>query len=416
MKIAVIGSGGREHAIGWRLSKENSHKLYSVPGNGGTKEITENVDVSSNKKILEFLKENEIEMVIIGPEIPLAEGLADETRKSGIITLGPNKDGARIEKSKVWAKNFMNKYNIPTADHIVFDDYDSAIKYVEKVREDRYPLVVKADGLAAGKGVFIVKDTEEARDALNTIMVEKKFGEAGKKVEIEEFLRGVEASYLVFMDGEKYKPMVTSKDYKQLLDNDRGPNTGGMGTFSPSPHIDRALEQKIQQNIIDRVLEGFHKENIDYRGVLYAGLMLTEDGPKVLEFNCRFGDPETQVILPRLKTPLSEIVHAINEVSLEKIDIKWKDKAAVCVIAASDGYPIEYEKGKHITGLENVKKSLVFHAGTKFVNEKYYTAGGRVLGVTAVENNLRKSREQAYRDISKITFEGMYYRNDIAKL
>ncbi len=414
MNIAVIGSGGREHAITWKLSQEGSHNLYTIPGNGGTTEIGKNIDISSNDKIIDFLNQNGIEMVIIGPENPLAEGLADKTRDYGIITLGPNKDGARIEKSKVWAKNFMNKYNIPTADHLVFEDYDNAINYVKKT--DRYPFVIKADGLAAGKGVFIVKNKSEAKEALDTIMVDKKFGEAGNIVEIEEYLEGVEASYLVFMDGERYKPMVTSKDYKQLLENDKGPNTGGMGTFSPSPFIDRKLEKEIQNKVIDRALKGFHKENIDYKGVLYAGLMLTDNGPKVLEFNCRFGDPETQVILPRLKTPLNEIVHAINEGALDKIDINWSDETAVCVIAASDGYPIEYEKGKHITGVENVKKSMVFHAGTKLVNNKLYTAGGRVLGVTAVTDTLEKSRQQAYKDINRITFEGMYYRNDIAKL
>lgn len=415
MDIAVVGSGGREHALTWSLKNEKKHNIYNIPGNGGTALIGNNIDnLKTNKEILNFLKEKKIEMCVIGPEKPLADGLANILRKNNIITLGPNKDGAMIEKSKVWAKNFMNKYNIPTAEHKVFDDYKKALAYIEN--KDEYPIVIKADGLAGGKGVFIVNNLDEADESLQKIMIDKNFGSAGNKVEIEQYLKGIEASYLVFMDGNRFKPMVTSKDYKQLLNNDKGPNTGGMGTFSPSPHIDKNLEKTIKKEIIEKALKGFQNEGIDYKGILYAGIMLTEKGPKVLEFNCRFGDPETQVILPRLETPLSEIIHAISESSLNKIDIKWNNNPAVCVIAASEGYPIEYEKGKLITSLDKIKNSIIFHAGTKIVNKKHYTSGGRVLGVTAQSTTIENARKIAYKDMEKITFEGIYYRTDIANM
>src|SRR6056297_1273595 len=413
MKIGIVGSGGREHAIAWSINNEKKHSICTFPGNGGTALISDNIE-SNDHDLLEQILKEKCEMVIIGPEVPLAEGLANKLREKNIITFGPGKKGAMIEKSKVWAKKFMNKYNIPTAEHEVFENYDRALNYI--INKNNYPVVIKADGLAAGKGVFIPRNREEAEESLDTIMVEGKFGKAGDRVEIEEYLEGIEASYLVFVDGDKFKPMVTSKDYKQLLDGNRGPNTGGMGTFSPSPHIDSSTEEFIQNNIIKKAINGFLKEGIDYRGVLYAGLMLTQDGPKVLEFNCRFGDPETQVILPRLVTPLSEIVHAVEENSLDKIELKWRDNSTVCLIAASDGYPLNYEKGKKITGFERVKNSIIFHAGTELIDDNFYTSGGRVLGVTSTGSSISEARKKVYNDMNKITFEGIYYRSDIGKI
>jgi len=296
----------------------------------------------------------------------------------------------------------------------VFDDFDKAEAYVSGLSE--FPVVIKADGLAAGKGVVIAGDRESARSALLEIMVEKKFGAAGTLVEIEEFLAGTESSYLVFTDGDSYLPMATSKDHKNIFDNDKGPNTGGMGTFSPSPVITPEIEDIIKKEVIERALDGFRREGIDYRGVLYAGVMLTSKGIRVLEFNCRFGDPETQVILSRLEMPLSEIIDAVASAQLGRLELRWSDRAAACVVASSKGYPGSYIKGRHITGIEKVRDAVVFHAGTKMMDGKLYTSGGRVLGVTAMGGTISEARETAYRELQKITYEGIYYRKDIGLL
>ena len=416
MRIAVIGSGGREHAIAEALAREKSHEIFVLPGNGGTDGFAENVPVpeGSTEEILAAVLEKRCEMAVIGPEKPLVDGLADRLREKGVVTLGPGAEAARIEGSKVWAKRFMERHGIPTAAHRVFDSFEQARAYIRN--EEKYPLVIKADGLAAGKGVIIAATPEEAEQTLLNIMVEKQFGAAGDLVEIEEFLRGRETSYLVFCDGETFLPMVTSKDYKKVYDGDRGLNTGGMGTFSPSPLVDVSLEKTIQETIIRRAVEGFKKDGIPFTGVLYAGLMLTDHGPQVLEFNCRFGDPETQVILSRLKTPLSQVIRAVHEKRLHDLTLDWDDRAAVCVVAASAGYPGTYQKGKPVTGLENVKHARVYHAGTRKLDGKVYTSGGRVLGVTALGESLEEARETAYRELEKITFEGIYYRKDIGSL
>ena len=416
MRIAVIGSGGREHAIVEALAREKSHEIFVLPGNGGTDGFAENVPVpeGSTEEILAAVLEKRCEMAVIGPEKPLVDGLADRLREKGVVTLGPGAEAARIEGSKVWAKRFMERHGIPTAAHRVFDSFEQARTYIRN--EEKYPLVIKADGLAAGKGVIIAATPEEAEQTLLNIMVEKQFGAAGDLVEIEEFLRGRETSYLVFCDGETFLPMATSKDYKKVYDGDRGLNTGGMGTFSPSPLVDVSLEKTIQETIIRRAVEGFKKDGIPFTGVLYAGLMLTDRGPQVLEFNCRFGDPETQVILSRLKTPLSQVIRAVHEKRLHDLTLDWDDRAAVCVVAASAGYPGTYQKGKPVTGLENVKHARVYHAGTRKLDGKVYTSGGRVLGVTALGESLEEARETAYRELEKITFEGIYYRKDIGSL
>jgi len=416
MRIAVIGSGGREHAIVEALASEKKHEIYAFPGNGGTAASAVNISVNGDSadELLEAVLTQQCEMAIIGPEKPLVEGLADRLREKGLAVLGPGAGAARIEGSKVWAKKFMERHHIPTAGYKAFHAFEEALEYVRSGLS--YPAVIKADGLAAGKGVVIVENAREAEQALLDIMVEKQFGAAGDMVEIEEFLTGTETSYLVFCDGENFLPMVTSKDYKKVYDGDRGLNTGGMGTFSPSPLVDEMLENIVQETIVRKAVEGFKEEGIPFTGVLYAGLMLTEEGPKVLEFNCRFGDPETQVILPRLKTPLSEVVQAVHEKKLKTFRLEWDPRPAVCIIAASSGYPVSYQKGKPVTGLDRVKQGIVYHAGTQKKDGKIYTSGGRVLGVTALGDSLEEARTTAYREIEKVTFEGIYYRKDIGLL
>ena len=392
MKICVLGNGGREHAILWSLAREKNHVLYAMKGNGGTSAIASNVDTDPEdvEAVVRKISELGCEMAVIGPEKPLVHGLAERLT------------------------DFMVRNNIPTVAYEVFDDFDKAEAYVSGLSE--FPVVIKADGLAAGKGVVIAGDRESARSALLEIMVEKKFGAAGTLVEIEEFLAGTESSYLVFTDGDSYLPMATSKDHKNIFDNDKGPNTGGMGTFSPSPVITPEIEDIIKKEVIERALDGFRREGIDYRGVLYAGVMLTSKGIRVLEFNCRFGDPETQVILSRLEMPLSEIIDAVASAQLGRLELRWSDRAAACVVASSKGYPGSYIKGRHITGIEKVRDAVVFHAGTKMMDGKLYTSGGRVLGVTAMGGTISEARETAYRELQKITYEGIYYRKDIGLL
>jgi phosphoribosylamine--glycine ligase len=417
MKILVIGGGGREHAIVWKLSQSKVvDKIYCIPGNAGISEVAECLEIESKdiSALLDFVKYEWIDLTVVGPEDPLAKGIVDVFQKEGRRIIGPTQAGAQIESSKVFAKDFMKRHKIPTAEYKIFTSYTHAEEYI---RLKGTPIVIKADGLAAGKGVFVCQNYDEAVDALRIIMKEKVFGSAGDKVVIEECLKGQEVSYLVFTDGKSIVPMVTSKDHKRLLDNDEGPNTGGMGTFSPNPAVTPELEQEILETVIKPTIKGLKSEGIIYKGILYAGLMIVNGKPYVLEFNCRFGDPETQVILLRLETDIIDIFMAISEQRLSKVNVKWSDEASLCVILASEGYPGKYRKGLPITGLEMVKglkDVIVFHAGTKFNEEgAIVTSGGRVLGVTALGNDLQEARQKAYSAVGLINFEGMQYRKDI---
>ncbi|WP_353684927.1 phosphoribosylamine--glycine ligase [Thermodesulfovibrio sp. 3907-1M] len=417
MKVLVIGSGGREHAIVWRLAQSRViDKIYCMPGNAGISDLAECVEIESKEfsTLVDFVKYEWIDLTVVGPEDPLAKGIVDVFQKEGRKIIGPTKAAAQLESSKVFAKEFMKRHKIPTAEYKVFTSYTHAEEYI---RLKGAPIVVKADGLAAGKGVFVCQSYEEAVEALKLIMKEKIFGSAGEKVVIEECLQGKEASYLVFTDGKNIVPMVTSKDHKRLLDNDEGPNTGGMGTFSPNPVITAELEKEILDTIIKPTIRGLKSEGIVYKGILYAGLMIVNNKPYVLEFNCRFGDPETQVILPRLETDLVDIFMAITEQKLNKVDVKWKDASSLCVILASEGYPGKYKKGLPIKGLEMVKglkDVIVFHAGTKFDEDgRIVTNGGRVLGVTALGKDIKEARHKVYNAVKLIHFEGMQYRKDI---
>ncbi|MFP4457831.1 MAG: phosphoribosylamine--glycine ligase [Clostridia bacterium] len=413
MNILVIGSGGREHALVWKLRQSDRvEKIYVAPGNAGTKEIAENIDIKPNDivKLLSFAKDEKIDLTVVGPEVPLAMGIVDLFEDNNLRIFGPKKVGAEIEASKSFAKELMQKYDIPTASYQTFNNFDNAKKYLENVS---FPQVVKADGLAAGKGVLIAQNYKQAIDAITLIMKDEKFGSAGSEVVIEEFLEGHEISLLAFADGNIIIPMDTAQDHKKIYDGDEGPNTGGMGAYSPAK---RMTEEELKfsiNNILEATFKAMRDEGIRYKGVLYAGLMLTSEGPKVLEFNCRFGDPETQVLLPRLKNDLVDVMEACIDGSLDSLEIEWDEKSAVCVVLASEGYPEKYTKGYKITGLENV--DLVFHAGTTYVDGNVLTAGGRVLGVTVIDNNLENAVKRAYSDVEKIYFEGKYYRTDIAK-
>ncbi|MEN2986501.1 MAG: phosphoribosylamine--glycine ligase [Thermodesulfovibrionaceae bacterium] len=417
MKVLVVGSGGREHTIVWKLAQSKVvDKIYCAPGNAGISEIAECIEVESKdlSALVDFVKYEWIDLTVVGPEEPLAQGIVDLFIKEGRRIVGPTKAAAQIEASKVFAKDFMKRHNIPTADYKIFTSYTHAEDYI---RLKGTPIVIKADGLAAGKGVFVVQSFEEAQQALRLIMKEKIFGSSGDRVVIEDYLSGTEASYLVFTDGQTIIPMVTSKDHKRLLDNDQGPNTGGMGTYSPNPVITPEVERAILEKIIKPTIKGLKKEGITYKGILYAGLMIVNNKPYVLEFNCRFGDPETQVILPRLETDIIDIFMAIAEGQLNKINVKWKDEASLCVVLASEGYPGKYRKGLPILGLDRVKSLkdvIVFHAGTKLSEEgNIVTNGGRVLGVTALGKTINEARQKAYSAVEFISFEGMQYRKDI---
>lgn len=415
MRILVIGRGGREHAIIWSLKKsEKVKEIFCAPGNGGIAEIAECVDIREDQfeEISQYVHDNDINFVVIGPDDPLAAGIVDFLEAKGILVYGPRKNAAIIEGSKVFTKNLMKKYNIPTAAYETFENYDEAVAYLHK---QGAPIVIKADGLAAGKGVIVAHSVEEAEKALKEIMVDKVFGAAGTQVVIEEFLQGQEMSLLAFVDGNIVRPMTPSQDHKPVFDNDLGPNTGGMGTYSPLPHISQSVIDEAIATILKPTAEAMVKEGRPFRGVLYAGLILTETGTKTIEFNARFGDPETQVILPRLETDLLDIFLATVNGRLEEMDIRWSEEAAVCVILASGGYPGTYSKNLPITGLKDIKDSLVFHAGTALKDGQLVTNGGRVLGVVGRGKTIKEAREQAYRDAERIHFEGKQYRTDIAK-
>lgn len=415
MKVLVVGGGGREHTIVWKLSQSPQVKeIYCAPGNPGIEELAKNVEISSDdiKNLVGFSREMSIDLTIVGPEIPLVKGIVDAFQKEGLKIIGPAKDAAQLEGSKAFSKDFMKKYGIPSAAYDEVHSYDEAIKTLAKYS---FPVVIKADGLAAGKGVLICENQQEAEKALTDILINKVFGEAGSKIVIEEFLEGIETSVLCFVDGKTIVPMVSSQDHKRIYDGDQGPNTGGMGTYSPNYVYTEEIAKIVEKEILQPTLKGIQEEKMDFKGILFVGLMISKEGPKVLEYNVRFGDPETQVVLPRLETDIVEIFNAMLEQRLSEKDIQWNNKGVVCVVLASGGYPEAYEKGKIITGLENVVgNTIVFHAGTAMKDGKLVTNGGRVLGVTAWAEDIESARKQAYENVEKIDFEGKNYRKDIA--
>lgn len=418
MDILVIGAGGREHAICWSLAKSpKADKIYCAPGNAGIGQIAELVPIQVNEfeKLAAFAEEKRVGLVVVGPDDPLAEGIVDVFEAKNIPVFGPRKNAAHIEGSKTFMKDLLKKYNIPTAAYEKFDNYEQALQYLQS---RPVPIVIKADGLAAGKGVTVAFTREEAETALKNIMIDKVFGESGSQVVIEEFLEGQEMSILSFVDGETVRPMVAAQDHKQVYDGDKGPNTGGMGTYSPLPHIADSIIEEAIETIIKPTAKAMVAEGRPFRGVLFAGLMITPDGkPKTIEFNARFGDPETQVVLPRLKSDLLEIFLAAVNGTLDQVDIEWSEEAAVCVVLASGGYPASYPKGLPIQGLEEAQAAgaLVFHAGTS-KNEagEWVTNGGRVLGVVGLGQSIAEARDKAYEAANLITFEGKHQRSDIA--
>ena len=419
MNVLMIGSGGREHALVKKLVESpRVTKLYTAPGNGGISCDSEciNIPVMDKEKMVAFAKENNIDLAFVAPDDPLAAGMVDAFEEAGIRAFGPNAKAAVIEASKVFSKDLMKKYNIPTAEYEVFDNADKAVEYIKSRNE--FPVVIKADGLALGKGVIIAKSFDEAKDAVKSIMEDKKFGESGNKVVVEEFLTGPEVSVLSFTDGKTVKPMVSSKDHKRAYDNDEGLNTGGMGTISPNPYYTDELAEECQKTIFEPTIKAMVAEGRPFKGCLYFGLMMTPKGPKVIEYNARFGDPEAQVVLPRLKTDLVDIIDAVIDERLDEIEIEWSTDASACVVMASGGYPEAYKKGIEITGLNdkgNVDGATVYHAGTTYTDGKFYTNGGRVLGVTASAPTLDKALEKAYSAVKKIHFDDAHYRTDIGR-
>lgn len=419
MKILLIGSGGREHALAWKLAQSPQAEIvYVAPGNPGIAMLDKcqcvSLDVENLELVANFAEENSIDLTVVGPEAPLVAGLADIFEKRGLPVFGPSKAAAQLEGSKAFSKEIMAKYDIPTAFFKICEDIETAKAYV---KEKGAPIVVKADGLAAGKGVVVAMTEEEALAAIDDMMADQKFGSAGAKVVLEEFMEGEEASLLAFTDGKTIVPMIASQDHKRVFDGDQGPNTGGMGTYAPAPVMTDILRLKATEKILKPMIAAMAAEGTPYKGCLYAGLMIKGDSIKVVEFNCRFGDPETQVVLPLLDSDLAEVMLACATGTLAETEVCWSNKAAVCVVMASGGYPESYEKGKEITGLaaaEEAEGVVVFHAGTKEAEGKVVTSGGRVLGVTAVDSSIRTARDKAYAAVEKIAFDKAFYRNDIA--
>ena len=428
MRILVVGSGGREHALVWKIAQSKLvDKIFCAPGNGGISQIAECIDIKIDDifGLLEFARKEKIDLTVVGPEKALALGIVDEFTKADLKIFGPNKLAANLEASKVFSKELMAKYKVPTASFKVFDSPDAAKKYIEKIGA---PCVVKADGLAAGKGVVVAKTVDQAKAAVTSMMQDKIFGDAGKKIIIEECLVGQEASILVITDSKEVLALVSAQDHKRIFDDDQGANTGGMGAYSPTPIVTVDILKEVMDKIIYRIIDGLAKEGITYRGVLYAGIMLTKKGPQALEFNVRFGDPETQAILPRLKSDLVEVMLATSVGKLSKIGVlEWDTDACVCVVCAAGGYPGNYEKRKVISGLEDaekIKDIVVFHAGTELrtINDvgqrqerEYLTSGGRVLGVTGLGATIKEAIDKTYQAVGKISFEGMHYRKDIGE-
>lgn len=415
LQILLVGSGGREHALAWKLSQSSKiAKLYCAPGNAGISSIAECVPIKVDdiQGLVDFCNQNKIDLVVVGPELPLTLGLVDELEKAGIKAFGPTKKAAEIEGSKAFSKDLMKKYGIPTADYGVFYDLESARNFA---REMKGPWVVKADGLAAGKGVLICSTIEETEDAIEKVLRGEVAGQAGEKLVIEEFLAGEELSVLAFCDGKTIVPMVPSQDHKRIYDNDKGPNTGGMGAYSPVPVATPELLKEVEEKVLIPTVQAMEQEGRPYKGVLYAGLMLTKEGIKVLEYNARFGDPETQVVLPRLDTDLCDIMLAVLEGRLQDLNISWKQAACINVVMASGGYPGSYTKGYPISGLEEIPEDvLVFHSGTALKEGQVVTAGGRVLSVSAFGEDIKQAQARAYDIMEKITFKDAYYRKDIA--
>lgn len=418
MKVLIVGGGGREHAIVYCAAKSSKvEKMYCAPGNAGIAALAECVPIGAMEfdKLVAFAKEKEIDLAIVGMDDPLVGGLVDEFEKAGIRAFGPRKNAAILEGSKAFSKDLMKKYGIPTAGYENFDDADKALAYLETAK---FPIVLKADGLALGKGVLICNTLEEAKDGVKEIMLDKKFGISGNTMVIEEFMTGREVSVLSFVDGKTIKTMTSAQDHKRAKDGDQGLNTGGMGTFSPSPFYTEEVDEFCKKYIYQKTVDAMAAEGREFKGIIFFGLMLTADGPKVLEYNARFGDPEAQVVLPRMKNDLIEVMEACIDGTLDQIDLQFEDNAAVCVVLASDGYPVAYEKGLPITGLEEFDKHdgyYCFHAGTKFEKDQIVTNGGRVLGVTAKGATLKEARANAYAATEWVNFDNKYMRHDIGK-
>ena len=419
MKVMVVGGGGREHALAWKLAQSSKvSNIFAAPGNPGIAELPKceciALSLDDLEKVADYAEDNGIDLTVVGPEATLVAGIADVFKRRGLPVFGPSKAAAQLEGSKAFSKELMAKYDIPTAFFKVCEDIETAKAYVE---EKGAPIVVKADGLAAGKGVVVAMTKEEALEAIDDMMADQKFGNAGARVVLEEFMEGEEASLLAFTDGKTVIPMIAAQDHKRIFDNDEGPNTGGMGTYAPAPVMTDVLRLKATERVLKPVVAAMAQEGTPYQGCLYAGLMINGDSVKVVEFNCRFGDPETQVILPLLDGDLADIMLACATGTLDEVEVAWHDKAAVCVVMASGGYPGSYENGKEITGLAEANSdeaTVVFHAGTKAVDGKIVTAGGRVLGVTSVDKNIRDARDRAYAAVEKVKFDEVFYRKDIA--
>jgi len=418
MKILAVGGGGREHALVWKLAQSHKvEKIYCAPGNAGTLEQAENIPIPADDidALLEFALKSDIDLTVVGPEQALVMGIVDLFESKGLRIFGPSRLAAELEGSKAFSKNLMKKYGIPTADYEVFSSPEAAYEYVEKLS---HPVAVKADGLAAGKGVLLCQTKDEALSAVKTLMKDKAFGDAGKCIVIEELLEGEEISVLAFADGKNVLPLDSAQDHKAAYDGDRGPNTGGMGAYSPAPLLSPELKERVLREILQPAVDAMAKEGRTFRGILYAGLMLTSSGPKTLEFNVRWGDPETQPLLKRLKTDLVDLMSASIDGTLDKITAEWAKETAVCVVMAAKGYPESYEKGKIISGIDSAEKDIgikVFHAGTKSEGDNVLTSGGRVLGVTALGENRSAAIEKAYKAVDKIKWEGIHFRKDIGQ-
>ena len=418
MKVLIVGGGGREHAIAYCVAKSSKvEKMYCAPGNAGIAELAECVPIGAMEfdKLVTFAKEKEIDLAIVGMDDPLVGGLIDEFEKAGIRAFGPRKNAAILEGSKAFSKDLMKKYDIPTAAYENFDNADEALAYLETAK---FPIVLKADGLALGKGVLICNTLEEAKAGVKEIMLDKKFGASGNTMVVEEFMTGREVSVLSFVDGKTIKTMTSAQDHKRAKDGDQGLNTGGMGTFSPSPFYTKEVDEFCRKYVYQKTVDAMAAEGREFKGIIFFGLMLTEDGPKVLEYNARFGDPEAQVVLPRMKNDLIDVIEACIDGTLDQVDLQFEDNAAVCVVLASEGYPVSYEKGFPITGLEEFKKHegyYCFHAGTKFNGDQMVTNGGRVLGVTAKGKDLKEARANAYAATEWVNFKNKYMRHDIGK-
>lgn len=417
MKLLVIGSGGREHALVWKLSQSaGADRIFCAPGNAGTAQIAENVAIPPNDlpALVRFAKENGVDLTVVGPDDPLAAGVVDLFHTEKLRVFGPTKSAARLESSKIFAKELMREQGIPTATAKTFSESEAAIRYAEQLN---FPIVIKADGLALGKGVIIASDIDTARSTISSMINDRRFGEAGRRIVIEEFLRGTECSLHALVDGKSYRLLETARDHKRIFDGDKGPNTGGMGAFSPANNWNSEMATQFDSKIMRPLLRGLNQQGVEFRGLLFPGLMITTEGARVLEFNCRFGDPETQAILPRMKSDLLPLLEATIDGQIDNHTIEWDARACVAVVLASGGYPDKYETGKTISGLDETAKLpdvQIFHAGTKRVNGQIVTAGGRVLAVTALGSTIEAARSRAYEVMAQIHFEGCHYRRDIA--